>query len=119
MDTTAVGGPKVAARQGVISALQRPNPFPGTAARHDAENPTPERPGIRVYAPPIYRDHDDGARWSKRTGDTPTAAYACPCGRTRTATGPRAVTALIADHDDHKAACTGAPASLTEGKTAA
>ncbi|WP_327183894.1 hypothetical protein [Streptomyces sp. NBC_01334] len=119
MGTPAVGGPRGAARQGVISALQRPNPFPGTAARRGAEDPTPERPGIRIYAPPAYRDHNDGARWSKRTGDTPTGAYACPCGRAHTATGLRAVTALIADCDAHKAACTGAPASLPEGRTAA
>lgn len=24
-------------------------------------DPTPERPGIRIYAPPVYRDHKDGA----------------------------------------------------------
>ncbi|SFN20999.1 hypothetical protein SAMN04487980_1013226 [Streptomyces sp. cf124] len=109
-----VGEPKDAARQGVISALPYPKPSPA-----DDGDPTPDRPGIRIYAPPVYRHHEDGARWSKRHGDTPTAAYACTCGQTATATGPRTVAALVAEYDAHKDACTGAPASLLEGRPAA
>ncbi|AVV41054.1 hypothetical protein C6376_05975 [Streptomyces sp. P3] len=105
MGTTAVGGPKAAARQGVPIAL-------GT-------DPTPDRPGIRIYAPPVYRHPYDGARWSKRYGDTPTAAYACPCGHTATATGQQAVADLVADYAAHKHFCTGTPAALTERRTAA
>ncbi|WP_328735338.1 hypothetical protein [Streptomyces bobili] len=116
---TAVGEPKGAARKGVLSVLPRSKRFPAGAARRGTEDPTPERPGIRIYAPPLYRDHNDGARWSKRPGDTPTAAYACSCGLTGTATGLPKVAALVTDYDAHKAACTGAPAPLTEGRTAA
>ncbi|MFJ8105631.1 hypothetical protein [Streptomyces sp. NPDC096132] len=105
VDTPAVGGPKVAARKGVLSSLR--------------SDPTPDRPGIRIYAPPVYRHHYDGTRWSKRYGDTPTAAYACPCGHTETATGQHAVAALIAEYYAHKTACTGTPAALPEGRTAA
>ncbi|MFI9242334.1 hypothetical protein ACIGXF_07040 [Streptomyces sp. NPDC053086] len=104
MDTTAVGWPKVAARQGVPIAV-------GT-------DPTPESPGIRIYAPPVYRHPHDGARWSKRCGDTPTAAYACRCGRTATAAGRQAVADMVAEYDAHKHFCTGTPA-LTERRTAA
>ncbi|MEW2397498.1 hypothetical protein [Streptomyces sp. NPDC046862] len=96
---TAVGVPKVAARQGVLSAL-RSDP-----RSDDTGNPTPDRPGIRIYAPPVYRHHYDGARWSKRYGDTPTAAYACSCGKTGTATGARAVAALVTAYDTHRDAC--------------
>ncbi|MFE1231707.1 hypothetical protein [Streptomyces sp. NPDC058745] len=99
-----VGAPKGVA-EGVPTALRR--------------DPTPGSPGIRIYAPPVYRHHDDGARWSKRTSDTPSAAYACACGLTRTANGPHTVAALIAEYDAHKTACTGAPVPLTEGRTAA
>ncbi|MEV6616033.1 hypothetical protein AB0N31_19660 [Streptomyces sp. NPDC051051] len=115
----AVGEPEGAARQGVLSVLPRPKRFPAGAARRRSEDPTPERPGIRIYAPPLYRDHDDGARWSKRPGATPTAAYACLCGLTGTATGLPKVAALVTAYDAHKAACTGAPAPFTEGRTAA
>ncbi|MEU5311891.1 hypothetical protein [Streptomyces sp. NPDC021562] len=111
--TATVGEPKDVARKGVRTALR---PDPRSAAPGD---PTPERPGIRIYAPPVYRDHDDGARWSKRYGDTPTAAYACPCGQTGTATGPRTVAALIREYEAHRAACTGTPAPSTEGRAAA
>ncbi|MCX4907061.1 hypothetical protein [Streptomyces sp. NBC_00878] len=116
-----VGESKVAARQGVLSVLPRSKRFPTSQGRGNDGDPTPDRPGIRIYAPPVYRSHDDGARWSKRHGDTPNAAYACTCGRTRTATGPRAVSALVADYDGHKDACPGTPAplSLLEGRTAA
>ncbi|MEV4450013.1 hypothetical protein [Streptomyces mirabilis] len=114
----SVGEPKGAARQGVISALPRSKRFPADQGHHNSDNPTPDQPGIRIYAPPVYRSHDDGARWSKRHGDTPTAAYACACGQTRTATGAHAVAALVADYGAHKGACTGTP-PLTEGRTAA
>ncbi|MFD5267262.1 SLOG family protein [Streptomyces sp. NPDC058335] len=90
-----------------------------TATAPHPGDPTPERPGIRIYAPPLYRDHDDGARWSTRTADTPTAAYACPCGQTCTAIGHGSVSVLVAAYDAHKAACPGVPAPLTEGRTAA
>ncbi|MFF4136217.1 hypothetical protein ACFY1B_32740 [Streptomyces mirabilis] len=115
----SVGEPKGAARQGVISALPRSKRFPADQGRHNSGNPTPDQPGIRIYAPPVYRSHDDGARWSKRHSDTPTAAYACACGQTRTATGAHGVAALVADYGAHKDACTGTPAPLTEGRTAA
>ncbi|CAM5581982.1 hypothetical protein SPURM210S_06977 [Streptomyces purpurascens] len=103
------------------SAFQplRPDPHPATQARHNAEDPTPDRPGIRIFAPPVYRDHHDGARWSKRYGDTPTAAYACPCGESRTAHGKDAVAALVTEYDAHKPACPGAPAPHTERRNAA
>ncbi|WP_406494672.1 hypothetical protein OHB06_29410 [Streptomyces sp. NBC_01604] len=97
VDTTAVGEPKGAARKGVPAS---PDPHTG-----DVGNPTPERPSLRVYAPPVYRHHYDGARWSKRYGATPTAAYACSCGHTRTATGPIAVAALVAEYEFHRATC--------------
>ncbi|MGC0339519.1 hypothetical protein [Streptomyces sp. SLBN-8D4] len=115
----AAGAPKDAARQGVVTAL-RPDrsPAPDQDPGPDPD-PTPERPGIRIYAPPVYRDHHDGARWSKRYGDTPTAAWACPCGEARRARGPRTVARLIADYQDHKTACTGTPANPQEGRAAA
>ncbi|KUN45126.1 hypothetical protein AQJ27_22570 [Streptomyces olivochromogenes] len=113
-----MGDPKGVA-EGVLSALPRSKRFPVRDARHPADNPTPDQPGIRIYAPPVYRSHDDGARWSKRHGNTPTAAYACACGQTGTATGAHGVAALVADYGAHKDACTGTPAQLTEGRTAA
>ncbi|MFJ4469744.1 hypothetical protein ACIP2X_20020 [Streptomyces sp. NPDC089424] len=111
VDVAAVGEPKGAARKGV-----RTSPDPQKSTHGD---PTPDRPGIRIYAPPVYRHHHDGARWSKRYGDTPTAAYACPCGHTDTATGPNSVAALVTEYEAHKRFCTGAPGALTEGRTAA
>ncbi|MFD1658120.1 hypothetical protein ACFSL4_07785 [Streptomyces caeni] len=114
----AVGEPKGAARKGVQTAL-RSNRFRADDARHGTDDPTPDRPGIRIYAPPVYRHHYDGARWSKRYGDTPTAAYACTCGQTGTATGPEAVAALAAEYAAHKHFCTGKPAEPTEGRAAA
>jgi hypothetical protein len=115
VDAPAVGEPKGAARKGVITALPRSN---RSAARPGAD-PTPDQPGIWVFAPPVYRHHYDGARWSKRHGAMPTAAYACACGQTGTATGPGNVAALVSEYDAHKSACTGAPAALTEGRAAA
>ncbi|MFC8200308.1 hypothetical protein ACFUTV_33690 [Streptomyces sp. NPDC057298] len=93
-------------------------PFPARDAR-GSDNPTPDRPGIRIYAPPLYRSHDDGARWSGRSGDTPTAAYACRCGLTATATGAPDVAALVFAYDAHTSACTGAPTERTQGRNAA
>ncbi|MCX4574540.1 hypothetical protein OHB41_15335 [Streptomyces sp. NBC_01571] len=103
--------------EGVPTDLPRSKRFPDTRGHHSG-NPTPEQPGIRIYAPPLYRSHDDRARWWKQHGDTPTAAYACPCGQIRTATGAQAVTALAADYGAHKDACTGTPAPFTERRTA-
>ncbi|MGW0600641.1 hypothetical protein ACWD11_26425 [Streptomyces sp. NPDC002776] len=113
-----VGEPKVAARKGVPSSL-RSQKFRSDQAHHSTPDPTPDQPGIRIYAPPVYRDHWDGARWSKRPGDTPNAAYACTCGQTSTATGAPKVTALVAEYADHTSACTGTPASLPERRAAA
>ncbi|MGW3634181.1 hypothetical protein ACWD7F_29205 [Streptomyces sp. NPDC005122] len=111
VDTAAVGEPKGAARQGVRKS---PDPHPS-----DTGNPTPDCPGIRISAPPVYRHPNDGGRWSKRYGSTPNAAYACPCGQTHTATGALAVAALVADYDAHRSVCTGTPTPLAEGRTAA
>ncbi|MFD9430637.1 hypothetical protein [Streptomyces sp. NPDC060002] len=116
---TGVGEPKDAPRKGVITALcpdrsPAPEADPGPST-----DPTPDQPGIRIYAPPIYRDHNDGARWSKRYGDFPNAAYACACGKTGTAAGPRRVAALIDEYTAHKTTCAGAPAGLPEGRAAA
>ncbi|MFD5014604.1 hypothetical protein [Streptomyces chartreusis] len=117
MDKAAVGEPKGAARKGVVTAL-RSKGF-RTSDIRPGTDPTPERPGIRVYAPPVYRHHWDGARWSTRPGDTPNAAYACTCGQSGTATGALDVAALAADYAYHRSTCTGAPASLPERRAAA
>ncbi|MER6047551.1 hypothetical protein ABT168_08810 [Streptomyces sp. NPDC001793] len=119
-----LGGSKDAARR---ASFQSSDPHPtddGSTLRPAPQagapgDPTLARPGIRIYAPPVYRHHQDGARWSKRLGDTPTAAYACRCGRISTATGLRSVAALVAEYDAHKTTCTGTPAALTEGRAAA
>ncbi|GAA2763664.1 hypothetical protein GCM10010103_27050 [Streptomyces paradoxus] len=115
MDVAAVGEPKGAARKGVVTALPRSNRSP---ARPGAD-PTPDQPGIRIFAPPVYRHHYDGARWSTRPGALPTAAYVCACGLIGTATGPDAVAALVAEYEAHTSACTGAPAAPAEGRNAA
>ncbi|MFF8968621.1 hypothetical protein [Streptomyces sp. NPDC014995] len=107
----AEGAPRGAARKGVVTALR--------SNQHTDTFPTPDRPGIRISAPPVYRHHWDGARWSKRYGSTPTAAYACACGETGTATGPEDMAALVADYDYHQSTCTGTPAAPTEGRAAA
>ncbi|MEV7500671.1 hypothetical protein [Streptomyces sp. NPDC093018] len=114
----AVGEPKGAARQGVRNTLL-PDPHPTDHTGHDAEDPTPERPGIRISAPPVYRHHYDGARWAKRYDGTPTAAYACPCGQTRTARGQDAVAALVTEYAAHKHFCTGTPAPDADERAAA
>ncbi|MCT7352492.1 hypothetical protein N4P33_09925 [Streptomyces sp. 15-116A] len=107
----AVGEPKGAARKGVVSVLPRSKRFAADDVQPGAD-PTPDRPGIRIYAPPVYRHHYDGARWSKRHADTPTAAYACPCGRTGTARGQAAVAALATEYAAHFSGCTTTPATL-------
>lgn len=111
-------GTKSDGRQAVLSAL-RSDPHPTDHLCHNADDPTPERPGIRIYAPPVYRHHYDGARWSKRYSDTPTAAYACSCGQTGTARGQDAVAALVTEYAAHKHACAGAPAQHHERRNAA
>ncbi|MEU5075674.1 hypothetical protein AB0G76_29565 [Streptomyces asoensis] len=93
--------------------------FPNRSQVRPGVDPTPDAPGIRIFAPPVYRHHYDGARWSKRYSGTPTAAYACPCGHTAAATGQQAVADLVADYAAHKHFCTGTPAALTERRTAA
>lgn len=118
VDLAAVGEPKGAARKGVPSAL-RSEKFRSDQARHSTPDPTPEQPGIRIYAPPVYRHHWDGARWSTRPGNTPNAAYACTCGQTGTATGASNVAALATDSAYHRSICTGAPASQPERRAAA
>lgn len=114
-DRAAVGELTGAARKGVVTAFVRSHRSPA----HPGADPTPDRPGIRIFAPPVYRHHDDGARWSTRAGALPTAAYACPCGLTGTAAGPDAVAALAAEYDTHRSACTGTPAPLSERRNAA
>ncbi|MFF5155386.1 hypothetical protein ACFY3N_03770 [Streptomyces sp. NPDC000348] len=106
---SAVGEPAGAARQGVVTAF-RSNRFPADGA-HPSADPTPERPGLRIYAPPVYRHHYDGARWSTRHGGIPTAAYACPCGQTATARGQDAVAALVTEYAAHRSGCAGTPAT--------
>ncbi|WP_406722640.1 hypothetical protein OG968_18505 [Streptomyces althioticus] len=109
-----MGEPTGVARKGVVTALRsnRSQIRPGA-------DPAPDAPGIRIFAPPVYRHHHDGARWSTRPGALPTATYACVCGLTGTATGPEAVAALITEYDAHRSACTGTPARLPERRNAA
>lgn len=111
-------GTKSDGRQAVLSAL-RPAPHSTSHPHHTADDPTPDRPGIRIFAPPVYRHHYDGARWSTRYSAPPTAAYACACGQTGAARGEQAVADLICAYEDHKAACTGTPAPHTERRVAA
>ncbi|MGA5520562.1 hypothetical protein ACPCK2_30630 [Streptomyces pseudogriseolus] len=118
VDAAAAGEPKGAARKGVVTALPRTTSrFPADGA-HPSADPTPERPGIRIYAPPVYRHHYDGARWSKRHAGIPTAAYACPCGHTDTARGAEAVAALVTEYAAHKHFCQGGSA-MQERRNAA
>jgi hypothetical protein len=67
------------------------------------KKPTPDDPGLHVSAPPIYRSHNDGARWSTHTDTTPTGSYACRCGETAEATGRTQVAALVKQYEEHKA----------------
>ncbi|AWE54647.1 hypothetical protein DC008_16695 [Streptomyces nigra] len=109
-----MGEPKGAARKGVPTALR-----PNRSTARPGSDPTPDAPGIRISAPPVYRHHYDGARWSTRPGALPTAGYACRCGLTGAATGPENVVALVAEYDAHRSACTGAPAAPPERRAAA
>ncbi|MFF4044964.1 hypothetical protein [Streptomyces sp. NPDC001816] len=111
-------GTKSDGRQAVLLAL-RSDPHPPHRPSRNADDPTPDRPGIRISAPPVYRHHYDGARWSKRYGATPTAAYACSCGQTGTATGQQAVADLVTEYEAHKHFCTGMPGPYTERRNAA
>ncbi|MEU2059399.1 hypothetical protein [Streptomyces sp. NPDC013455] len=111
-------GTKSDGRQAVLSALRSGPHWTGNA-RQDGEDPTPDRPGIRIFAPPVYRHHYDGARWSKRYGATPTAAYACPCGQTGIAKGQDAVAALVTEYEAHKHFCNGTPTPRTERRNVA
>ncbi|MER5889900.1 hypothetical protein ABT160_39255 [Streptomyces sp. NPDC001941] len=113
----AVGAPKGVA-EGVDTAL-RSNRNRHDQPGHDTGDPTPDRPGIRIYAPPVYRHHYDGARWSKRYCNTPTAACACPCGVVDSATGAREVARLVELWNLHRSACTGTPVPHEEGRAAA
>ncbi|WP_093697203.1 hypothetical protein [Streptomyces sp. 2231.1] len=117
MDTAAVGGPKGAARKGVVAALRTDRPWARDV--RPSIDPAPEQPGIRIYAPRVYRDHYDGARWSTHTANPPTAAYACTCGQTGNACGADKVAALVTEYAAHKAACTGEPAPVLEERAAA
>jgi hypothetical protein len=114
VDAAAVGEPKGAARQGAVTAL-----LPNRSQVRPGADPTPDAPGIRIFAPPVYRHHYDGARWSTRPGALPTAAYACACGLTGTAIGPVAVAALVTEYNAHRSACTTTPAPPCEGRHAA
>ncbi|MEV6700947.1 hypothetical protein AB0M68_27905 [Streptomyces sp. NPDC051453] len=68
-------------------------------------DPTPAEPGTRTCAAPIYRAHDDRARWNPQTATAPTAACTCRCGYTDTACGGEDVAALAAAYDQHRTAC--------------
>ncbi|CAM5531141.1 hypothetical protein [Streptomyces canus] len=81
VDTTAVGGPKVAARKGVRTAVG-PDPQAG-----DGRYPVA---WLTIVA---ARDA------------TPTATSTCLCGRNRSAVGHVRVLALIADHTAHRNTC--------------
>ncbi|MBQ0883871.1 hypothetical protein KBZ94_02835 [Streptomyces sp. RM72] len=109
-----MGEPKGAARKGVVTAL-----FPNRSQIRPGADPTPDAPGIRIFAPPVYRHHYDGARWSTRPGTLPSAAYACSCGVTGAATGPEKVAVLVSEYDAHRSTCTGTPAPPCEGRHAA
>lgn len=112
-------GARKGVAEGVPTTPLRPKRFPDTRRNHSSTDPTPDQPGIRIYAPPLYRSHDDRARWWKQHGDTPTAAYACACGQTGTARGAPNVAALAAEYADHKTPCAGTPASLPERRATA
>ncbi|MER6911135.1 hypothetical protein ABT354_05605 [Streptomyces sp. NPDC000594] len=76
------GAPKVAARQGVPSAV-RPDPRPADGRWIVAT--------LHIVAP--------------GRGTIPTATSRCACGRDRSAVGQRRVLELIADHTTHRTAC--------------
>ncbi|MFF3204850.1 hypothetical protein [Streptomyces sp. NPDC002962] len=61
--------------------------------------PDKKSPGLHVAAEPIYRSHDDSARWWKTTATTPTGSYTCgTCGESETARGTDKVRDLVDDY---------------------
>ncbi|MFJ4343623.1 MULTISPECIES: hypothetical protein [unclassified Streptomyces] len=60
--------------------------------------PTPDRPGILIIA--------------GSANSSPRAAYACRCGRTRTATGAAEVAVLVQDWETHRPQCSPTPARM-------
>jgi hypothetical protein len=66
--------------------------------------PTPARPGLRVFAPSHPRQPYAG--WSP---SIPTAAAACRCGKQATAAGADQVAALVAAWSAHVDACESRP----------
>lgn len=93
VDATAEGGPKVAARKGVRTAL-RSDPH-----RADGRYPVA---WLHISAP---------------RGAVPTATSKCLCGWDRSAVGHTRVLALIEDHTGHRDTC---PLRATqEGRAAA
>ncbi|MGW2820853.1 hypothetical protein ACWC24_07580 [Streptomyces sp. NPDC001443] len=64
--------------------------------------PSKDRPGLHVSAEPIYRKHDDPARWWNATASTPTGSYTCgTCGESDTARGIDKVHALVDDYTNN------------------
>ncbi|MGW0993638.1 hypothetical protein ACWD5V_10045 [Streptomyces sp. NPDC002523] len=62
--------------------------------------PDEKTPGLHVSAEPIYRRHDDPARWWNSNGSTPSAAYHCgTCGGSDTASGASNVSDLVDDYN--------------------
>ncbi len=98
---TTDGGPKVVARQGVLSSL-RPDPRP----------PTPPGPVRQVVVSWLRVTCPD------RRGGTPTAESWCRCGWHRTAAGRTNVMRLQTLHAHHRNTC---PLThpTTEGRPAA
>ncbi|HET8588790.1 MAG TPA: hypothetical protein VFM01_04095 [Nakamurella sp.] len=61
--------------------------------------PNEKTPGLHVSAEPVYRRHDDPARWWSTTASRPTGSYHCSgCGQSDTARGSRDVAALVDDY---------------------
>jgi hypothetical protein len=61
--------------------------------------PSEKVPGLHVAAEPVYRHHDDPARWWFTTAGEPSGAYTCgTCGQSDTATGAGYVAALVDDY---------------------
>ncbi|MFF2364906.1 hypothetical protein ACFVU0_19765 [Streptomyces sp. NPDC058122] len=83
--------------------------------RKDNANPTPQSPGLRIYAPsaderapgyPASPSHLELSNNVPQTlGDTPSASYACHCGATDEASGVRGVQAVVKGWNDHGRAC--------------
>lgn len=61
--------------------------------------PDEKHPGVHISAEPVYRRHDDPARWWNTTASTPTASYTCgTCGDSDTARGASKVRDLVDDY---------------------